>query len=230
MRGSVLDMVYRRTADVQARLDGQRQSLVVAATAQLGEHGYGGCSVAAVARRAGVASGTVYNHFSSKTELVTEVFRTVVGREVDAVVAAVEREPDAATRIVALVETFATRALKSPRLAYALLVEPVDPAVDELRLQFRTAFRDLAAEVVAAGVRSGELPPQSPGVVAAALIGAIGEALVGPLSGNPDPSAVPALVHFALRAIGAGRMSELASESMGTAVCESRAERSEAAE
>ena len=196
-------MAYRRTADVQARLDAHRQSLVSAATAQLGEHGYAGCSIVDVARRAGVASGTVYNHFSGKAELVTEVLRTVVGHEVDAVAAAVEKEPDAARRIVALVETFATRALKSPRLAYALLVEPVDPVVDELRLQFRTAFRDLAAEVVAAGVRTGELPPQSPGVVAAALIGAIGEALVGPLSGDPDPSAVTALVDFALRALGA---------------------------
>ena len=199
-------MAYRRTAGVQARLDAQRDRIVAAATHQLAEHGYAGCSVVAVDAQAGVAAGTLYNHVSGKAQLVAEVFRAVVGREVDsvraAVDAAVEPAPVAAARITALVETFALRALKSPRLAYALLVEPVDPTVDELRLQFRLAFRDIAAGAIEAGVAAGEVPPQDATVVAAALVGAIGEALVGPLSGDPDPSTVPALVTFALRSIG----------------------------
>ena len=195
---------------MQARLDAQRDRIIAAATHQLAEHGYAGCSVSAVARQAGVATGTVYNHVSGKAQLVAEVFRAVVGREVDAVRTAVEAAVDTAgrsrsctsARITALVETFALRALKSPRLAYALLVEPVDPIVDALRLQFRVAFRDIAIGAIEAGVAAGEVPPQDSTVVAAALVGAIGEALVGPLSGDPDPSTVPALVSFALRSIG----------------------------
>jgi AcrR family transcriptional regulator len=195
-------MAYRRTEQVQARLDAQRARIVAAATHRLAEHGYAGCSVAAVARTAGVASGTVYNHVAGKAELVAEVFRAVCGREVDAVRAVVEPATDSAARVTALVETFAGRALKSPRLAYALLVEPVDPIVDELRLQFRVAFRDIAAGAIDAGVAAGELPAQDAAVVAAALVGAIGEALAGPLSGRPDPAVVPTLVTFALRSIG----------------------------
>lgn len=203
-------MAYRRTAGVQARLDAQRDRIVAAATYQLAEHGYAGCSVVAVATQAGVAAGTLYNHVAGKAQLVAEVFRAVVGREVDAVRAAVDAVGDTATgpapstagRITALVETFALRALKSPRLAYALLVEPVDPIVDELRLEFRVAFRDIAAGAIEAGVAAGQVPPQDATVVAAALVGAIGEALVGPLSGDPDPSTVPTLVTFALRSIG----------------------------
>jgi AcrR family transcriptional regulator len=202
MGGSVLGVAYRRTEQVQARLAAQRARIVAAATHQLAEQGYAGCSVAAVARAAGVASGTVYNHVDGKAELVAEVFREVCGREVDAVRVAVQPAPDTAARITALVETFALRALKSPRLAYALLVEPVDPVVDELRLQFRVAFRDIAAAAIETGVAAGELPDQDASVVAAALVGAIGEALVGPLSGHPDPATVPTLVAFALRSIG----------------------------
>lgn len=187
---------------MQARLDEQRDGIVAAATHQLAEHGYAGCSIAAVARAAGVASGTVYNHVAGKAELVADVFRIVCGREVEAVRAAVAPAPDTAAGITALVETFASRALKSPRLAYALLVEPVDPLVDELRLQFRVAFRDIAAAAIETGVAAGELPPQDATVVAAALVGAIGEALVGPLSSRPDPATVPTLVGFALRSIG----------------------------
>ena len=195
-------MVYRRTAGVQARLDAQRARIVAAATHQLADRGYAGCSVAAVAERAGVASGTVYNHVAGKAELVAEVFRAVVGHEVAAVRAAVAAETDTSGRVTAFVQTFATRALKSPRLAHTLLVEPVDPAVDELRLEFRVAFRDIAVDVIERGVAGQELPPQDARVVAAALVGAIGEALVGPLSGQPHPDTVPTLVRFALRSLG----------------------------
>ncbi|HZZ96648.1 MAG TPA: TetR/AcrR family transcriptional regulator [Jatrophihabitantaceae bacterium] len=195
-------MVYRRTPGVQARLDAQRARLVAAATQQLAEQGYAGCSVAAVARRAGVASGTVYNHFDGKAELVAEVFCTLVSREVAAVRTAVEAADDTTTRVTAFAETFALRALKSPRLAFALLAEPVDPAIEELRLAFRVAFRDIAATAIAAGVSAGELPAQDARVVAAAIVGAIGEALVGPLSGTPDPAVVATLVAFALRSLG----------------------------
>ena len=196
-------MAYRRTQQVQARLDAQRARILDAAIGLLAKRGYAGCSIAAVSTAAGVSPGTVYNHFSSKSELVAEVFRSVVTREVDAVRNAVRVDDDVAGRTVALIETFAGRALKSPRLAYALLAEPVDPAVDALRLEFRVAFRDIAAESISLGVERGELPPQDAEVVAAALVGAIGEALVGPLAGVPDAGTLPTLIRFALNALGA---------------------------
>ncbi|GGM60215.1 TetR family transcriptional regulator [Longimycelium tulufanense] len=197
-------MPYRRTPAVQARLDALRAGILAAATAQIAEHGYAGCIVAAVARRAGVATGTVYRHFPAKADLLAEVFRSVVTREVAAVAEAARRPTGTLTeRITAVVETFAGRALKAPRLAYALLAEPVDPAVDTERLAFREAFRDVIATAVAEGVRTGHLPPQNARLTAAALVGAIGEALVGPLAaGTPDVDTLPALVTFSLRALG----------------------------
>lgn len=197
-------MAYRRTPQIQRRLDAQRQTIVQAAIALAGEGGYAACSVARVAARAGVASGTVYNHFASKSDLLAEVFRVVVSREVDAVRAAAAPPGSAAARATAVVETFAGRALKSPQLAYALLAEPVDPKVDALRLEFRRAFTDVAAAAISDGVATGELPPQNPAIVASALVGAIGEVLVGPLAtGTAEADTVPTVITFALRAIGA---------------------------
>ncbi|MDT4934473.1 MAG: hypothetical protein QOK11_2365, partial [Pseudonocardiales bacterium] len=73
-----------------------------------------------------------------------------------------------------------------------------------LRLQFRVSFRDLMAGLIADGVAGGTVPPQNPTLVAAALVGAIGEALVGPLaSGTEEPDTVSTLTEFARRAIGA---------------------------
>jgi AcrR family transcriptional regulator len=206
-------MAYRRTPAVQARMDTQRAAVLTAAAELLAAQGYAGCSMAAVAARTGIATGSVYQHFSGKAELAVELFRTVVQGEVAAVTSAAARAGlPPRQRVTAVVETFAARALKAPRLAYALLVEPVDPAVDAERMVFRRTFRDLIAAQVAIGVAAGELPAQDPGLTAAALVGAVGEALVGPLAGAagtaraPDGAApaevVPALISFTLRALG----------------------------
>ncbi|MEV6277801.1 TetR/AcrR family transcriptional regulator [Nocardia sp. NPDC051832] len=198
-------MVYRRTPAVQARLDAQAALIVQAATRVLSRDGFAGLSMAAVANEAGVATGTVYKHYEGKTDLVTAVFRRVVAREVEAVRAAAAAGT-ATERVATAVETFAGRALKNPKLAYVLLVEPVDAVVDIERLHFRHAFAEAFEFAVAEGVSRGELPPQDARTSAAALVGAIGEVLVGPLAHAPHgESVVPELVSFALRALGATR-------------------------
>lgn len=189
---------------MQARLDAQREALLAAAVALLSEQGYPGCSVAAVAARAGVSTGSVYRYFPGKAELVVEVFRGLVTREVQAVKDAAEGPGDLIDRVVAIVETFAGRALKSPRLAYALLAEPVDAPVEAERLVFRQVFQQAFARHVTEAVKAGVLPPQDARITAAALVGAVAEVLVGPLSaGVASADTVPNLVRFTLRALGA---------------------------
>jgi AcrR family transcriptional regulator len=197
---------YRATPAIQARTAAQRATIVAAAIAVLTDHGYAGCSVAAVAARAGVATGTVYKHFASKAELVAEVFQQVVSGEVAAVASAAAAPGPLADRVVAVLETFARRALKVPKLAYALLAEPVDAEVDAQRLEFRRTFQDLIAGTIADAVAGSVLPPQNARLTAAALVGAAGELLVGPLSAaDPPVDTVPALITFTLRALGGSR-------------------------
>lgn len=195
-------MAYRRTPAVQARLDAQAGLIVQAATKVLSRAGYAGLSMAAVAAEAGVATGTVYKNFSGKADLVSAVFRKVVAHEVQAVASAAATGT-AVERVTAAVETFAGRALKNPKLAYVLLVEPVDTVVDTERLHFRRSFAEAFESAVAEGVSRGELPAQDAKTSAAALVGAIGEVLVGPLADAPhSESVVPELISFAIRALG----------------------------
>lgn len=216
-------MAYRRTPAVQARLDAQAGLIVQAATKILSREGFAGLSMAAVAGAAGVATGTVYKHYAGKAELMTAVFRTVVTREV----AAVTQAAAAGTvteRVTAAVETFAGRALKNPKLAYVLLVEPVDTVVDAERLRFRRAFAEAFESAVREGVSRGELPAQDPGISAAALVGAIGEVLAGPLAEAPHTeSVVPELVTFALRALGVRAESSAAGARQETGVPDAHA-------
>lgn len=200
-------VAYRPTERTEARKAATREAIVRAARELIAQGGYIEAQVAAVAARAGVAVGTVYRHFPSKSQLFAEVFREASQPEVDAMVDAVaDAEQPAAERIAAAVETFARRALRGRRLAWALLAEPVDPAVEAERLQFRRAYRDVLGAVLAEGIERGELPSQDVETTAAALVGAIGEALVGPLSpaanGSDPEQVIAALVNFCMRSIG----------------------------
>jgi AcrR family transcriptional regulator len=197
---------YRPTERTEARKAEVRASIVGAARRLIAHGGYAEAQVSAVAREAGVATGTVYRHFPSKEELFAEVFREASQREVDALAAAAEAPAgDPEERIAAAVATFAGRALRAPRLAYALLAEPVDPRIEAERLAFRRAYRDVLAESIAAGVEAGELPEQDAELTGAALVGAIGEALVGPLSpaaSDRDQDAlIASLTDFCVRSV-----------------------------
>ncbi|HEV2753309.1 MAG TPA: TetR/AcrR family transcriptional regulator, partial [Solirubrobacteraceae bacterium] len=175
-------MPYRATERTEARRMRTREQLLAAAARLMARGGFGAASIAAVAREAGVATGTVYRHFPSKAELFAEVFRRASQREVDAVRAAVSRGeplgdrpaivegPTPFERLTAGVETFARRALRAPRLAYALLAEPADPAVEAERLLFRRAYAEGFAAVLEEGIADGHLPAQDVDLTAAALV------------------------------------------------------------
>src|ERR687895_667034 len=92
-------MPYRPTERTRARLAAARERIIDAALAQLAEGGYASASVASVARRAGVATGTVYRHFPSKADLFAEVFRRASQREVDVLRSMTDRDEPVAHRL-----------------------------------------------------------------------------------------------------------------------------------
>jgi hypothetical protein len=98
--------------------------------------------------------------------------------------------------------------MHKPRLAWALLAEPVDSLVDCERLVYRERYGCLLGEELDLAIAAGELPTQRVQLTAAALVGACSEALVGPLSavGRADPrtaEVIGALRAFVRRAVGA---------------------------
>jgi AcrR family transcriptional regulator len=203
-------MPYRETAQTRARPDAARERIVEAARQQVAEAGYASASVQAVAGRAGVATGSVYRHFPSKADLFAEVFRRASQRELDVVTAVTSDDGlPAAERVAAAAEAFARRALAAPVMAYALLAEPVDPAVEAERLSFRRGYRDAFARALDDGIAAGEFRELDTRLAAAAIVGALGEALLGPLSPASNgrgtrthhDALVANLVQFCLNAI-----------------------------
>jgi AcrR family transcriptional regulator len=175
------------------------------------ERGYGAASVLAIAERAGVASGTLYRHFPSKQDLFVEVFRAVCAGEEDAMRTAGKAMGPAATevdRLEQVLGTFARRALRRPRLSWALIAEPVDPRVDAERLAYRARYTAFVADALSAAIAAGEVRTLDVAFTAAAVVGGCGEALVGPLAPSADAiddeeAVVVSLRAFVRRAVGA---------------------------
>jgi AcrR family transcriptional regulator len=199
---------------VSALAAGTRERLLRSAQDLIEEGGYGAASVVAIAEGAGVAAGTLYRHWPSKGELFAELFRVVCDRELAAMDKAahdaVQRaEASQVETIQAVLITFAKRALRNPRLAWALIAEPVDPLVDAERIAYRREYARRLVDRLRAAIAAGEIPEQDIELTAAALVGGVGEALVGPLSplAGTAPAAetiIAALRAFVGRAVGAG--------------------------
>ena len=99
-------------------------------------------------------------------------------------------------------------ALRHRRLAWALLYEPVDPLVDAERLVYRRTYCRHMAGLLRQAIAAGEIPEQNVELSAAAVVGAIAESLVGPLSPvggqiTADEDIVAWLVRFCRRSVGA---------------------------
>jgi AcrR family transcriptional regulator len=206
-------MPYRPTQRTEARKAATRERIVAAALDQVAAGGYASASVQAVAGRAGLAVGTLYRHFPSKAELFAEVFRRASQRELDVLIEVSSGDGSTAERVAGAAEAFSRRALAGPVLAYALLAEPVDPAVESERLRLRRGYRDAFARVLEEGVAAGELRPHAVQTLGAVLVGGLGEALVGPLSAHDgrrsrNEALVASLVQFCLNALPTAEVQE----------------------
>ena len=109
-------------------------------------------------------------------------------------------------KLQAAVRTFASRALRGRRLAYALIAEPVDPEVETVRLDYRAQLAHGFERILREGIMRGAFPRLDPAVAAACIVGAFMEALVGPLAPakgtgvRADRHLVEQITQFCLRA------------------------------
>jgi AcrR family transcriptional regulator len=211
-------LAYRRTDSVSARLADNRRAILNAARDLVAEGGFAAAQMTEVARKAGVATGTLYRYFPSKEELCRQVFREVSAREMNVLAGIAAGDGPAITRLEEVLRTFASRAVRGRRLAYALLAEPVDVGLAEERARFRRMHGEIFAGILEDGVAAGAFPPLNTRIAAACIAGAIPTALIGPLAPESHEleknggSVVEDIVRFCLAGVegaGIGKTTEL---------------------
>ena len=129
----------------------------------------------------------------------------MTANEIAALRRAAASAPGPFSALSAAIMTFAARALRERRLAFAAMAEPVDADLEGVRLAYRQSLAAEFAARIAAAAAQGRLPDQNAKAAAAALLGLLVEGLIGPLA--PDASGrerevIQSLTLTALRALG----------------------------
>ena len=196
-------MPYRRTENAVRRLAARHAAIIAAARDAASEGGMAAVQIAPVAQRAGIAAGTVYRYFPGKTDLVAAVLAEISEREIGALRRAADVAPGPLSALAAAIMTFAARALRHRRLAYAAIAEPVEAELDAARLSFRQAMTAEFGNLITAA--AAHLPEQDAALSAAALVGLLIGGLIGPLAPDAtgrERAVVQSLALVALRALG----------------------------
>jgi AcrR family transcriptional regulator len=176
-------MAYQATTKTEANKANKRKKIIEATQKRIREAGFAGVSMVNIAKEAGVATGTLYRYFPSKQALCTEVFRIYTEIEVSLIHSlATEPNKNPAQKLIAAIEAFSRRAIKSRHLAWSLIAEPLDPALEAERLHYRTSYATIYTRLIEEGIEQHQFYPQISSVSAAAIVGALAESLVGPLS------------------------------------------------
>lgn len=160
-----------------------RRQLIEAGMASLAEHGPDGVTVAEVTHRAGVASGTFYNHFPSVHDLIDAISADLaqgVGIARD-LLERVEHDPAARVAIGTrqLLRLTATDPLSARAFVTLLATVPA----------FHQTIRSTIHDAVAAGIESGRFVDRSPILTTDAGLGAVSEWMRARLANDAGPEA-----------------------------------------
>jgi AcrR family transcriptional regulator len=156
------------------RRDTTRLKIFEAAVGLIAEQGFSGTTVDQIAERAGVAKGTVFYNFTSKTALFEELLRYGVGLLADESRAAAKGLPPREA-IAALVHAQLAYIQRYRAFAQLLVAEMwrTNREWQQTILLVREQAIGVIAEVLEAGVESGDFSPDlEPRIAASALFGA----------------------------------------------------------
>lgn len=158
--------------------ESQRERMLIAMGAAVGEQGYGNVAVADVIERAGVSRKTFYEHFSNKEECFLAAYGVEVDQLLEAIGASIaEAAPDWIAGAEAGTRRYLAELAARPAFARTFLVEVLaaGPEALERRAAVHRRFVEhLRGVHEAARHDLPELPPVSPHVFEA-CVGAVNE-------------------------------------------------------
>jgi AcrR family transcriptional regulator len=133
-----------------------RERLVRAALDLFTTQGYHASTTPQVARRAGVAEGTIYRHFTSKEQLLNEIYRGAV-RMFTQIVEQTPARSSCRDRMTDVADQWCEVASQDPPLVKLVFVTPPTGLLDEKSREAYEQMRVQLEKVVASGKASNEI-------------------------------------------------------------------------
>jgi len=182
-----------------------RQRLIRAALELFTTRGYHDTTTAQIAKKAGIAEGTIYRHFASKQQLVNELYRAAQ-RWAAKVVQEAARNPDAGTaraQLTAVAHGLIDGAVNDGAVVKLGLLEPLDPVLDEDSRKARREFRVALERMVAEGKAQNAVRTGAVEIWAGVWLATVSHALVKVVAGDwkPGDTGVRLVIDAAWRAI-----------------------------
>ena len=136
-----------------------RQRLIRAALELFTTRGYHETTTAQIAKKAGIAEGTIYKHFASKQHLVNELYRAAQ-RWAARVVQETARDPQPGTarvRLAAVAHGLVEGSAQETAIVKLGLLEPLSSVLDEESRKTEREFRAALERIIAEGKAQGSV-------------------------------------------------------------------------
>jgi TetR/AcrR family fatty acid metabolism transcriptional regulator len=157
---AVHSSIARRSEDMaRPRTDDKRKRILQAAVKVFARKGYFAARVSDIARRAGVADGTIYLYFKSKEDILVRLFDEVMAEQAEEMGKAIDGLPSAPERLRAIAERH-LRALGGNRdLAVVFQVELRQSTrfMERFTASWLGDYFALITDVIEQGQREGAL-------------------------------------------------------------------------
>ncbi|MDQ1719594.1 MAG: hypothetical protein QOE89_3547, partial [Pseudonocardiales bacterium] len=153
-----------------------KQRIIAAAVALFAERGFDATSVNEVVARAAVAKGALYHHFASKDDLLYEVYRELIDRQVQGLERILEQRLSAAETLRALITDLVVTTAARAAEATVFFHEGhrLSDVNQERVRRARRTIHDAVIELVRAGQQNSEFSAiASPEIVTFTVFGLI---------------------------------------------------------
>ena len=182
-----------------------RQRLIRAALELFTTRGYHDTTTAQIAKKAGIAEGTIYRHFASKQQLMNELYRAAQ-RWATKLVQETARDPEARTaraQLMAVAHGLFEGAAEDTAVVKLGLLERLEAVIDDESRKTAREFRLALERIVAEGKAQGAVRTGAVEIWAGVWLATINHALEKIVAGDwkPGDAGVRSVIDAAWRAI-----------------------------
>ena len=183
-----------------------RERLVKAAVEEFAREGYEGANISRITQAAGVATGTIYNYFPSKNEMMLAVLSEIGTAHCAFIAEQIRQEDDFILRVERLLEAVFDFVRENPhqaRVLFAMLQGANVTFKEHLSQIYQPMFQLISGEILIPGMEQGifqSLDPVSTTVMIMTFYLGVGSTVD---ENGETPLDLKEVAAFVLRALGA---------------------------